>query len=352
MYSLKKAGDPERSAFVGAFRAMQFHIVDSHTLEITLDKSISPLFFLPSLANWRGGYILSKQSIEKYGYDTFLKHPVGTGPFKFESYTAGKKLVLKANDNYFRGKPKLDGVEVHFMPDSMAREAAFYSGKMDVIYGVGSPGWMEKMEKMPNTRVDVFGPGFAGMFHFNTAVKPLEDIRIRQALTSAMDRNAFMSTSSVRLVTPLISPMSSVFLPGGLTNERVRQLSLEPEYDLDAGRTLLAAAGYPNGFDMDMAVSEKRLYRQNYTVLKSQLARINVRVNLNVVPHSQYHKMIRENKNPMVLYFTFRPNADNYLRGFFHSDSIVVTGKKPHTNFCHYTGIDKLLDDALGTVDP
>lgn len=352
VYSLKKAGTPERSTFVGAFRAMQFKIVDSHTLQISLEKYISPLFFLPSLANWRGGYIVSKQAIEQGGYENFLKHPVGTGPFQFESYTEGEKLVLKANPRYFRGKPKLNGVEVHFMPDNEKREASFRSGKLDVMYGVGTPGWIDKMEKEPNTLVDVFGPGFTGMFHFNTSMTPMNDIRVRQALVAAMDRNAFMNASSSRLVTPLNSPMSSVFLPGALEYKRVKLLSLEPEYDLEKSRKMLADAGYPNGFDLDIVVSEKRLYRETYKVLKSQLSRINVDVNLTVVPHSKYHKMIRKNLSPIVLYFTFRANADDYLRGFFHSDSIVGIGKKPHTNFSHYRGIDKILDDALGTVDP
>ena len=352
VYSLKKAGDSERSSFVGAFRAMTFKILSSHTLEITLDKSISPLFFLPSLANWRGGYILSKRAIEQGGYEHFLKHPVGTGPFQFVSYADGDRLVLKANDRYFRGRPRLDGVEVYFMPDNRAREAAFRAGRMDVIYGVGSPGWLEKMENEPDNRVDVFGPGFTGLFHFNTSAAPLNDIRVRQALVAAMDRPAFMDASSRRLVSEVHAPMSAGFLPGGLTNEKVAELGLTPAFDPEKAVEMLAEAGYPDGFDMDVVVSEKRLYRETYKVLKSQLARVNVRVNLTVVPHSYYHKMIRDNANPVVLYFTFRPNADNYLRGFFHSDAIVKTGRKPHTNFSHYTGIDRLLDDALATVDP
>ena len=64
------------------------------------------------------------------------------------------------------------------------------------------------------------------------------------------------------------------------------------------------------------------------------------------------HKQIRKNVNPIVLYFTFRPNADSYLRGYFHSDSIVVSGAKPHTNFSHYKNVDKLIDDARYEINP
>ena len=86
--------------------------------------------------------------------------------------------------------------------------------------------------------------------------------------------------------------------------------------------------------------------------MKSLLEQIHVRLNMTMVSHARYHQMIRKDVNPIVLYFSFRPNADIYLRGFFHSDSIVVTGKTPQTNFSHYAGIDTLLDDALGTIVP
>ncbi len=352
IFSLKKAGNLKFSSHAGGYKGMAFEIEDTHTLKIIFEKPISPLFFFPRIANWKGGFILSKQVIERHGYKKFLTHPVGTGPFKFVQYRAKKKLVLKANDRYFRGRPLLDGVEVYFMPDNKIREAAYKTGKLDAIYGVGTPGWVEKMEGEPNTRVDIFGPGFTGLFHFNTSIKPLDDIRVRQALSGAMDRDEFMAATSARLVSPVLSPMASGFLPGGLDNARVEALGLKSETNLIEARKILAAAGLGEGFVLDIPVSEKRLYKKNYGVLKSQLARIGVQINMTTMPHSQYHTMIRQNLSPIVLYFTFRPNADSYLRGFFHSNSIVKTGAIPNTNFSHSTRIDDLLDDALVTIDP
>lgn len=352
IFSLKKAGTLESSSYAGGYKGMAFELEDTHTLKIIFEKPISPLFFLPRIANWKGGFILSKQVIERHGYEKFLAHPVGTGPFKFVHYRTKEKLVLEANDRYFRGRPILDGVEVYFMPDNKVREAAYKAGKLDAIYGVGTPGWVEEMEGEPNTRVDIFGPGSTGLFHFNTSIKPLDDIRVRQALSCAMDRDEFMAATSARLVSPVLSPMSSGFLPGGLDNPRVEALGLKFETNLIEARKILADAGLGEGFVLDIPVSEKRLYQKNYGVLKSQLARIGIQVNLKTMPHSQYHKMIRQNLSPIVLYFTFRPNADSYLRGFFHSNSIVKTGAIPNTNFSHYTRIDDLLDDALVTIDP
>ena len=352
VYSLEKAADPLRSGKFGKYVGMTFKIVDSHALEIILEKPMSPLFFFPLLANRDGGFIVSKQAIEKGGYDNFKQHPVGTGPFMFSSYTAGDKLVLTANKNYFRGKPLLKGVEIHFIPDNKKRETAYKKGLVDVIYGVGDPGWIEKMETYPDTIVDVFGPGFTGLFHFNTSIKPMDDIRVRQAICLALNRDLFLAASSKQIVKQVYSPMSSEFLPGGIPNEKIIRLGLHTGQNLEKARELLAQAGYTQGFSMDLVTSEKRLYHKIYKILRRQLKKIGIAVNLRVMAHSQMHKQIRQNLNPIVLYFTFRPNADAYLRGFFHSDSIVRTGIKPHTNFSHYTKIDKLLDDALKTISP
>ena len=352
VFSLKKAGDPQRSSAAGYFGHMSFKIIDRHTLAIILKTPISPLFFLARLANWHGGYILSRQAIEQGGYENFCRHPVGTGPFMFSAYKKTEKLVLRANPRYFRGKPILDGVEIYFMPDQAERDQAFLSGKADIIYGSGTPGWLDNMEKEPDTVADILGPGCTGMFHFNMAVAPLNDIRVRRAIVTGLDRNAFMAATSKRLVNECLSPMSSSFLPGGLKNEQVKTLGVTPEYNPAAARELLRRAGYPDGFALDVVVSEKRLYKETYNVLKSQLEKIDIRLNITTVSHSRYHQMIRQDVNPIVLYFTFRPNADVYLRGFFHSDSIVVSGKRPQTNFSHYAGIDPILDDALVSIAP
>ncbi len=352
IYSLEKAADPSRSAKFGSYSGMKFKRVDTHIIEITIENPMSPLFFLPLLANREGGFILSKHAIETGGYDNFIQHPVGTGPFKFKRYAAGEKLVLIANENYFRGKPLLNGVEVHFIPDNKKREATFNSGRVDVIYGVGDPGWIEQMEREPGAIGDVFGPGVTGLFHFNTAIKPMDDIRIRQAITLALDRKIFLEASSKRLVAPVFAPMSSQFLPGGLSNDKTKALGLSVGKNLEKARQLLVQAGYANGFSMDLVTSEKRLYRKTYQILKAQLEKIGIHVNLQVVAHSKMHKRIRQDANPIVLYFAFRPNADSYLRGFFHSDSIVTTGIKPRTNFSHYVKIDKLIDNAFTTIHP
>ena len=182
--------------------------------------------------------------------------------FSLNPTNRGEKLVLKANQNYFRGRPKLDGVEIYFMPKTKDREEAFRSGKLDVIYGSGLPGWVEKIEKEPECIVDILGPGFTGMFHFNTTKPPLDNILVRRALVTGLNREAFLSATSRRLTAPCLAPMSPAFLPGGLKNDQVRQLDIAPDYNPHAAIAMLTQAGYPDGFDLDVVVSEKRLYKR------------------------------------------------------------------------------------------
>ncbi|MFU8768473.1 MAG: ABC transporter substrate-binding protein [Desulfotignum sp.] len=352
VFSLNKAADPAYSSIAGEYTGMTFQKKDDFTLEIIVEKPVSPLFFLPIIANHRGGYILSQKAIAAGGYDAFAAHPVGTGPFMFDRYIPDEKCVLTAHARYFRGPPKLAGVEICFIPDNDAREAAFKSGEMDLILGVGDPGWISRMKKEPRTIIDVFGPGSTGLFHFNSAVKPLDDIRVRQAIVHVLDRDEFLAASTRELVTPVLAPMSADFLPGGIPNEKINALGMNPGTDVEKARNLMAAAGFAEGFSMTLYGSEKRVFKTAYEILQKALATIGISVDLKIVSHSLYHQMIRENRNAIVLYFSLRPNADAYLRGFFHSDASVQTGISAYTNFSHCNVVDSLLDNALLEIDP
>jgi len=352
VYSLRKAADPKRCLYAYKYTGMKFEKIDRYTIQIIIEKAMSPIFFLSYIANKGGGLIISKKALETMGYDAFKKHPIGTGPFMFESYESKAPLKLKANDRYFHGKPLLKGVEIHFIPDDKKRSTALKNGEVDIIYGIGVPGWIEAMETDSEITVDVYGTGYMGMLHFNTSMKPMDDIRIRKAITYALDRDLILAGSSKRLVKNAYAPIPGGLIPGGMDNDMIKKLGLICPRNLKKAKQLLAEAGYADGFSLEVVASEKRLFHKTYEIIRDQLAQIGIKMNLKITSHSKTHKLILQNVNPLVLYFTLRPNADVYLRGFFHSDSAVVTGIKPYTNFSHYGKVDKLLDDALSSIDP
>jgi peptide/nickel transport system substrate-binding protein len=352
VYSLEKAANPERSAYAGEYTGMAFEAVDDYTVRIMLETPLSPVLFYPKIANYSGGFIVCQQAVEALGDDKFKTHPVGTGPFMFESYSPQESVVLTANPNYFRGAPQIDGVEYRYMADISSREAGLLSGELDVINGIPDIAWVEKMQQEEGFQVDVFGVGEVVTVHFNTAASPLDDPEVRKALAYAMDRDEFLALFGEPVAENVYSPVPAKFLAGGLTQEEAEELDLAYDVDRDRARQMLADAGYPDGFDLEVVTSEMTGYRRVYENMQAQLAEVGVNMTVNVVDHSTMHDQIRQDVNPIIVYIAWRPNADVFLTRFFHSDSIVVTGAKPDTNFAHYDQIDDLIAQARTATDP
>jgi len=346
VYSLQKSADPDRSAYAGEYTGMTFEKSDKYTIRIILEKPLSITLFLPKVTNYAGGFIVSKKAVEAMGDEVFKAHPVGTGPFMFNGYTSDKKIRMNANELYFRGRPFLDGVEILFMPDVAHRELALKAAKVDCITGKISAAWARKMEQETGIIVDIHGVGEVATIYFNTKVQPFGDVRIRKAIAYALDRDVFLNCFGKPVVKNVYSPVPEHFLPGGLAKEEVETLGLDYAFNLEKARQLLAEAGYVNGFALKIVASEFDQYLKNYECMRDQLLRINIDLRVEVVDHSTMHKKIRQGVNPITLYVAWRPNADVYLTHFFHSDSIVVTGAKPDTNFSHYDKIDSLIEAA------
>lgn len=351
VYSLTKSANKDRSAYAGDYSGMTFEAVNANTVKITLASPISKNLFYPRVANYSGGFIVCKKAVEKLGADKMKTTPVGTGPFMFKSYTAQDKVVLVANDNYFRGKPQLDGVEVRFMADLTSRELGLRGGQLDVINGAPDKAWVDKMKPVQNLLVDVFGVGEVATMYFNLNIPPMDKLPVRQAIAYALSRDEFLAFVGPTVGENVYSVVPAKFLAGGLTEQEVKAKNLDFTTDLAKAKKLLADAGYPNGFSLKLVTSEMTGYKVLYESLQAQLAKVGIKADVQVIDHTSYHNTIRQDANALVIYIAWRPNADAYLTRFLHSDSIIITGKKPDTNFVHYNKIDKLIEQARVELD-
>ena len=115
VFSLEKAANPDASSYSANYEGWSFKAVDDQTVEITLEQPVSDTLFFPAIANYSGGFIIPQKPFEALGADGFVINPVGTGPFMFQSYTPQNSVVLAANPDFYRGAPKLGGVEVRFI---------------------------------------------------------------------------------------------------------------------------------------------------------------------------------------------------------------------------------------------
>ena len=294
----------------------------------------------------------ARRPVEAMGDEAFKTHPVGTGPFMFESYTPQNSVVLTANDDYFRGAPKLGGVEVRYMADPNTRELGLQAGELDVAAGINEAQWVDRINAEGNLTADIFGVAEAVWINLNVTAEPLDDPLVREAIALAINRDEHAALRGAPVSELIASVVPAQLMPGGLTEEEAAAAGVLHEQDIERARELMAEAGYADGFSIDLITSEMTDYSANYEVLQAELAEIGITINLTVVDHATMHEQIREDVNPIVIYVAYRPNADVYLTNFFHSDSIVVEGASPITNFSHYSGVDDLIEQARAETDP
>lgn len=360
-YSLTRTADPDRSAFAGDFSMFKgFEAIDKYTLKVTLKYPVSPATVKGLLTDYHGGQILSKKALQKYP-DAVPLHPVGTGSFKFKNYSPNESSTWVPHKDYFRGEPNLNSYQMRYMADLSSRELALQKGDVQIIEGVREQHWVDKMRAQPETDTLVFGPGELVHLHLNMTREPFDDIRVRKAVFYAIDRDKLLKfigkDTTIREVTAVQNHYLGALQEEELPNE------LLYEYNLDKAKDLLAEAGYKNGFDVEMVITERASYNRPTVAVQEMLREVGINIKLNVITHPAYHSQIRKDVNPIVLYICTRfPTGDQMLTQFFHSDSIVGTPTGV-TNFSHYgavdadgdgkvDGVDDLLDTAREETDP
>src|SRR5215471_15079300 len=212
-------------------------VIDPYTVQITL-KSYDPVFPL-RMVGYQQGYIVSKKAIEQYG-DTYDWHPVGTGPFSFEKHTPREKVILKANPQYYFGRPQIDEIEWFDVPEDATKLIGLEKGTFDLIQPeIVTADMVAQVEKM-GAVLDKRGPGGQERIYINMTQPPFDDIRVRQAFMHAIDRRAIKDT----LYPGTLATLADSPLPPGYFGHIAVEM---PEYDPDLAKTLLAQAGHPNG---------------------------------------------------------------------------------------------------------
>ena len=188
-------------------------------------------------------WIVPKKYIEKVGEEGFKKAPVGAGPYKVVSVSAGNELKLEAFADYWRKKPAVKYLVMRSIPDESTRAVAVKTGEVDVAYLFGGP-VAQDLKRTPG--VTIKAPLLYGMYWLDfldqwDPKSPWHDRRVRQAASIAIDRNAINQAEMLGLGKP-----TGAFVPP----EFDFALKVDPPaHDPKRARQLLAEAGYPNGFE-------------------------------------------------------------------------------------------------------
>jgi len=297
-------------------------VVNPYTLQIAL-KAFDPIFLL-RMVGYQNGYIVSKKAMEKLG-DGFKWNPVGTGPFYFERHSPREKIVLKAFDKFYGGRPQIDEVHWYDVPEDATKLIGLEKGTFDLLYPEAvTADFADQVKKMGSV-IDRRGPGSQERFYIDMTKPPFDDIRVRKAFMHAIDRKAIKET----MYPGGLARVATSCLPDGYFGHIPMEF---PPYNPELAKKLLAEAGHPNGFTIkNYFISKSFFYPKVMTLAQEQLRKVGIIVDLQVVEHATFHENIRKNLDPFVLYGGTRiTDADPWLSLFSHyrgMDDLLTAGR-------------------------
>lgn len=288
---------------------------------------------------------------------------IGTGPFKFVSYAPGDRLVLKRNDDYFAGPADWTDVTLRLIPDDGARLAALLSGDLDLIEALPAEG-MGRIDGSDDykaiwgqsTRLVFLGmdvtkdhsPFIKAKDGSELAENPLKDERVRRAMLMAINRPAIVDRVMQKNGTVADQYVADGYFGHSDAVKRV-------EYDPEGAKSLLAEAGYPDGFKLTLHGPSGR-YVKDSEVLQAvgqMLAKIGIDASVEVMPWSMYSDAYAEGEFS-VFFASWGVNT-----GEVSNPAIaVVATRDDEKGTGRYNGggisdpqIDALLDKATSTLE-
>lgn len=315
---------PYYGSMFGGYKGDEGHVIkevkaiDEHTVQFTLKRPQSP--FLKNLA-MSPFAIASPAAIEKYG-DKFRENPVGTGPFKFVEWKPNDRIVLEKNEEYrIEGYPKLNRVIFRVIPENSARLNALMNGEIDLMDGL-NPSDEAKVTSNENSQIFQRPSMNVGYLGLTVNREPLNNKLVRQALNHAVDKEAIIEAFYGGQAEAAKNPMPPSI--EGYNDE------IEPyPYDLEKAKQLLAEAGYPDGFKMELwAMPVPRPYMPEAMkvaeVIQESFRKIGVEAEIKTVDWATYLENARKGEFDAFLLGWTGDNgdADNFLYALLDKDSI------------------------------
>ena len=237
-FTFDRASDPESVLAYYVRNVEETKVIDDYTVDVITTVPDATLH--RKVGIWID--IASPGAVEELG-DRFRDHPVGTGPFKFVEWAKGDHVTVEANKDYWGGAPGVDRVVFKFVTEPSTRMAMLKAGEADLISNV-SADQISELIAAPGVKIQKV-LGFRKMLVILPASGPTLDIRVRKALNYAVDKQLIVDTI-LQGYAEVAAGAVHIKIPGH--NPDVKPYP----YDPNEAKRLLAEAGYPEGFEMDL----------------------------------------------------------------------------------------------------
>ncbi|WP_126424868.1 ABC transporter substrate-binding protein [Brevibacillus marinus] len=335
-YTLERVARDNTLLEYGNYKQIkEVKIMDDYTVHI-ITNGPQPVL-LNRLSRLGSGMMPSKYIQEK-GFDEFLKHPVGTGPYKFKEWKRDDRLILEKFDDYFGEKPKWDEVVFRSIPEDSTRVSELLTGGVDLAVNI-PPTDLERIQQNEGTYV-VQSPTQRVMQLTvrMTPGTPTADPKVREAIDLAIDKQAIVDN----------------ILAGGGTVTRTRvtpgNFGADPSlygqslYDPERAKQLLIEAGYPNGLELTLTSPSGRYLKDKETaeLIQAMLGEVGIKVNLELVEWSKYNELYRGKKMKELFMISYANSMFDASLAFDRARSEIARGETDYNN----PEVDKLLEEA------
>lgn len=291
---VKYTFDVTRNPPAGIVSARQAVLSVVESIETPDDFTVRFILKRPSpslIANLCPNYfsVLPKHVLEKGPMKDVV---VGTGPYLFRSYSRGNSIELVRNPNYhIKDRPYLDGIKIYIVPDQATVLSYFRSGQLNFFDSMEA-NLARQVEKDMKGKADIQAVPSTNAIglHFNTKVKPWDDVRVRKAVALAVDREAAVAVNFQGEAT--LGGMTPPNGPWRLDDKALHAIQgfapkLPPGANAEA-RKLLAEAGFPSGFSTRLVVRRDDRFGPWGVFLKDQLAKVGIDVKLDMQEPAVY----------------------------------------------------------------
>ena len=260
----------------------EVNVIDPMTVEVKLSEANGNMLF--NLA-WGDAVIVAPESIEG-----IKQTPIGTGAFKFDSWTQGDKIELSRNDSYWGTPAVLTNATFKFISDPTAALGAMMAEDIDVFSGFPAPENLPQFEADPRFQVLVGSTEGETILSTNNKMPPFDNVKVREALAHAIDRQAIIDGAMFGYGTPI----GTHFAPH---NPAYVDLTAMSSYDPEKAKTLLAEAGFADGFETTLFLPPPSYARRGGEIIASQLAAVGIKAEITNVEWAQWLETVFKGKN-------------------------------------------------------
>lgn len=311
-------------------------VVDPMTVQLTLSQPFGPL--LPSLAEL---WIVPRASAN---LDGTISDPIGTGPFRFLSWTPNDETVTERFENYWqKGLPYLDAVRVKVITDDTTRMAALRSGEVDLMQGFPAT-LLETISDGGYATAPILDPStWTLLFNLNTTPAPIDDIRVRRAIGYAVNKAELMAS---RIGDAPFGEVSNMPSSSGEFWYLPDVEDAFPQQDLEMTASLLAEAGFADGMP-DLVFPATVEVQKHAEVLAGQLAAAGIPTSLEIIDRTAYRERYERFDWHIILNVTGPRTDPSAKYATYYSGAAAEGLANPNL-----LAVDDLYLEAIRITDP